>query len=511
LVEVFDASAARWPTRRAIADHTSVYSYSETAQMSVAVAARLQESGIRPNDRVGVCMRRGALLAVAILGVLRAGSSYVPLDPDYPRERRDYIASDAQLAAVIRDGESPPLAAEDVPHIVLEARRLQDLARAPSSGAATSAKTAYVIYTSGSTGRPNGVLVPHSAVLALLEAALPLFKFTSDDRWSLFHSVSFDFSVWELWGAWATGACAVVVPSATASSARMFLDFLVGEQITVVCQVPSYFRHVARLGKQRPESFEAVRYIMFGGESIDLQSVHDVAAATGDGLSFVNMYGITETTVHATAKILPAAPGTRTSPSPIGRSLPHLSIDIVDESGVTVSEGERGEMWISGESLATGYLNRPELTAERFVVRDLGAGPRRYFRSGDVAWRDSDGELHYVGRQDDQVKLHGYRIELGEIEAAARAYPETTEAIALLQRSPSGDSFLVLAVSFAGTSATDHIDGLREHLLATLPRHMVPFRYAALDALPVTDSGKLDRISTQRRIEASPLATGPDR
>lgn len=357
--------------------------------------------------------------------------------------------------------------------------------------------TAYVIYTSGSTGHPKGCVISHGNVLALLRAALPLFDVDQDDRWSLFHSHAFDFSVWELWGALATGATAVLVRGQTAQLPHEFLDFLVRHRVTVLNQVPSVFRFLTMTYADSARPPLALRYLVFGGESVEL----DVTRAFLGHLSspapaVVNMYGITEITVHATAKVLTGADLDGAVRSPIGKALPHLTIDVRGEDLAPVAVGESGELWIAGAGVAAGYLDRPELTAQRFVMLDTPEGPRRSYRTGDLARVLPDGELEFLGRNDQQVKLRGFRVELGEVEATLRTHDAVREVAATVITTAAGAQFLVACVVVAGDPTPDGAElaaTLRAHARTGLPAHMVPDRYVVVPALPLTPSGKLDR------------------
>ena len=420
-----------------------------------------------------------------MLGILKAGAAYVPLDPAYPEARLRARAADAglrfavagtghALACGLTEEQAVSTAAGEVPVQIKMTTGPDD--------------TAYVIYTSGSTGRPKGCVVTHGNVLGLLRAALPLFDVDHHDRWALFHSTSFDFSVWEIWGALATGGTVVVVPPRAALSPEELLDLLVRERVTVLNQVPSVFRYLDLAFEQagRPET--KLRYVVFGGESVDLGVLREFAARFPPERrpALVNMYGITETTVHVTFKLLDEAALAGTARSPIGLPLPHLTVELRDADGQPVPKGRPGEMWISGDGVAAGYLGRPELTAERFVTR----GSRRFYRSGDLARRTADGELEYVGRVDRQVKLRGFRVEPGEIESVLRGAPEVRDAAVTVVTTGGGARLLVACVVPRGDSVTPAV---RRHAAAALPRHMVPDRYVTVPALPLTPSGKLDR------------------
>jgi amino acid adenylation domain-containing protein len=477
--------AARRGAAVAVTDGTSSLTYAELTSRAGRLAGPLAARGIGPGELVGVLADQTVDTVVAVAGVLGAGAAYVPLDVTYPEERLRFMAQDAGLRVAIGAGALAGLETLPVP--------------GPGGDAAPPVRLgeddpAYVIYTSGSTGRPKGCVVTHGNVLALLRNGLPMFDVGPADRWSLFHSFSFDFSVWELWGALLTGATAVCVPRASARLPEDLLDFLSAQRVTVLNQVPSVFRSLAAVYPTRPVDL-ALRYLIFGGESVDLAAVRDfLAAVRGCRPVPVNMYGITETTVHATCKVLGGRDLAREAASPIGTPLPHLAIELRDEDGRPAAVGTPGEMWISGAGVARGYLNRPELTAQRFVED----GSRRWYRSGDLARRGADGELEYLGRTDRQVKLRGFRIELGEIESVlAESDRVAAVAVVAVDRPSAGKVLVASVVPRAWPAGADLVGHLRQHAAARLPGHMVPGRYRVVEALPLTLSGKLDRRSLE--------------
>jgi amino acid adenylation domain-containing protein len=513
LIDMFDASARAHPDSPCIIDGDRSLSYREVRDLAAALGARLAAAGLRRGERVGLLLERSAQIPVAILAALGVGAAYVPLDPAYPDERLRYIAEDAGIRVVLGVREDADrLGVKDL--IVVDPGG-QDGAgpgRAEAGGRPGPDDPAYVIYTSGSTGQPKGCVVTQGNVVALLQAALPLFEVGPRDRWSLFHSASFDFSVWELWGALATGAAAVVVPGHVARMSLDFLDFLSEQRITVLNQVPSVFRSLATVYAEEADEAAAgraaagadgtrarlmLRYLVFGGESVDLPTVGAFLDRLEDPPVAVNMYGITEITVHATFKVLEKQDLAGPARSPIGRALPHLALELRDEDGRPVGEGGTGELWISGAAVAAGYLNRPELTAQRFVTEHAADGPRRYYRTGDLARRLPGDEFEYLGRNDQQVKLRGFRIEPGEIEAVLRAYPRVLDAAVTIVTTPAGAQFLTACVVQADGARPDEADALAAELRAyarlNLPGHMVPDRFHTVDALPLTVSGKLDR------------------
>ncbi|MFJ1709069.1 amino acid adenylation domain-containing protein, partial [Kitasatospora sp. NPDC088346] len=496
--EVFERRVVLSPDAVAVSFEGASLSYGELNARANRLAGYLRGLGVGPESLVGVCLERGFDLVVSLLGVLKAGGAYVPLDPAYPAERLAYMASDAALACVVTQSVHAGLVGSVFggPVVVLE-EAAGVLAQLPSvdlvSGAGSDGAV-YVIYTSGSTGRPKGVTLSHANVLGLFTATEGLFSFSSEDVWSLFHSYAFDFSVWELWGALLFGGRVAVVPFEVARSPEDFLDLLVAERVTMLSQTPSAFRSlVALAGADDPRIGElALRHVVFGGERLELGDLRPWTDRLGpDTPALINMYGITETTVHTTFHRLDGTDLASPSTSPIGSPLPDLGVHLLDAHGRLVPVGVVGEIHVSGRGVARGYLNRPELTAERFVPNPYGAPGSRLYRSGDLARRRADGTLESVGRADDQVKIRGYRIELGEIQAALAAHPDVREAVVIVREDAPGDRRLVAYV--VPGPAAPAADVLRKHAAQALPDYMVPSAFVLLDELPLTAHGKLDR------------------
>lgn len=503
LPELFLASAEAFADRPALdAGHTTL-TYAELRTRAQDVARLLRARGVEDGDRVGIALAPGADVVIAVLGVLLARAVYVPLGTTYPVAHLKYMADDAGLTAVLVSGRDDlgglpsGLPLLDIATVVAEGPPPAE--RCASSGV----QPAYIIYTSGSTGRPKGVVVSHENVLAMLRATAERLDIRPTDRWSLFHSHNFDFSVWEMWGALAHGGCVIVVPPDLAADPGRFLEFLAARRVTVLSQVPSVFHYLGGALRRMPIRLE-LRYVVLGGESVRLDSVTAfLDAYVGSRPTVVNMYGITEATVHATFKTLDGDSLSDSARSPIGRPLPGTSVQLVREDGSPAEPGEVGEIFLSGAQVAIGYWERAELTAARFVERDLGEGIRRYYRTGDLAVAGPGGELEYVGRLDDQVKVRGFRIELGEIEVALRRHPAIDDAAVITCRNRLDElSLVAFIVSASGAPAPSRRDLRREvrrHLSAILPAHYLPSDMEAVEALPLTPSGKVDRNALRER------------
>ncbi|SHG23243.1 amino acid adenylation domain-containing protein [Jatrophihabitans endophyticus] len=488
LHERYRAVAREHAGRPAVTCGSETVTHGDLLAAAEAVAATLAGLGVRPGDRVGLVCERGIGLLVGMVGIVLAGAAYVPVDPDYPPERIDLLVQDSGIEVAVTDG---PGRAALAPGRV----RQVDVASADGAAAAPTLPsdpdvTAYVIYTSGSTGRPKGVLVSHRNVVRLFDSTAHWFGFDETDVWTLFHSPSFDFSVWEIWGALLHGGRLVVVSAETVANPLLLLELLRDERVTVLNQTPSAFRLLAAVGCDRGRDL-ALRTVVFGGERLDVALLGDWFAAFGDEEPrLVNMYGITETTVHVTYRHVRLADLARPDRSPIGMPIPDLTVTIRDADGTVVPDGEPGEIWVAGAGVATGYLNRPELTAARFV----DDGGDRAYRSGDLGVVD-DGELVHQGRLDDQLKVRGFRIEPFEVEAALLRHPGLAAAVVSGKDYGAGDVRLVAYVQAVDGAADDLPAVLREHARAHLPAHLRPSDYLPVERIPLTAQGKVDRTA----------------
>ncbi|MFD8721809.1 amino acid adenylation domain-containing protein [Streptomyces sp. NPDC059629] len=496
--------ARRTPDAAAVTDGQLSIPYGELDSRANRLAHRLRAAGIGPGDLVGVCEERGADLVVSLLAVLKAGAGYLPLDPHYPTERLRYLLQDSGTRLVLA-GSGPGGRLPAGPWTLIDpADAVPGADAVPASAPdvpVSDDDVAYVIYTSGSTGRPKGVQVSHRNVTRLLTATAPWFGFGPSDVWTLFHSYAFDFSVWEIWGALAHGGRLVVVPYRTSRSPEEFHALLRREKVTVLNQTPSAFRALEAVDATAPSGL-SLRLIVFGGEALDLASVSRWFSRHGSSEPrLVNMYGITETTVHVTYRPLGPTdvPG---GPSPIGVPIPDLRLYLLDRWGSPVPTGVPGELYVGGGGVALGYLGRPSLTASRFLPDPFSGEPgARLYRTGDVARRTVQGELEYLGRNDDQVKVRGFRIETGEIEAALAGHPLVRAAV-VVARADGGP-----AARLVGYIAADEpvsTGELREYLTAWLPDHMVPAAFVVLDELPMTAHGKVDRAALPAPDSARP-------
>jgi amino acid adenylation domain-containing protein len=439
-----------------------------------------------------------------VLAVLKTGAAYVPLEPDLPPDRVALVLADVRPVAAVSVLEVlPGWPGGTVPWVLLDDPAVVGELAAGGSPPAVRRHPllpAYVIYTSGSTGGPKGVVVPHAAVVRLLAGTRDAFGFGPEDVWTLFHSYAFDFSVWEMWGALAHGGRLVVVPRAVSRSPEELWALLAAERVTVLNQTPSAFGQLVATGPPEHPADLALRWVVFGGEALELGRLADWyaardGAAAGPAPVLVNMYGITETTVHVTRlPLTPELAREAGGASLVGEPIDGLTAYVLDGWLRPVPPGAAGEIHVAGAGLAQGYLDRPALTASRFVADPFGPPGTRMYRTGDLGRRAPGGGLTHLGRTDAQLKIRGFRIEPGEVEAVLAGHPLVREAVVLAREDRAGDRRLV---GYAVTDPESRVDGaaLRAHAAAGLPRHLVPQHVVLLDRLPLTPNGKLDRAA----------------
>ena len=477
---LFEDQVRRSPDATALVFEESTLSYAELNAQANRVVHLLISRGVGPEDLVAIALPRSIEMVVTLLGILKAGAAYLPLDPEYPAERLAYMLRDAQPACVLTSARVAQRLPESFARLVLDhPDTVRALAQSPETNPSDAERTgplsahnpAYVIYTSGSTGTPKGVVVTHQNVVRLFGATAHWFHFDSDDVWTLFHSYGFDFSVWELWGALLYGGRLVVIPYLLSRSPPEFLHLLAKEGVTVLNQTPSAFYQLMEAEGQDPQLGQklALRYVIFGGEALEFRRLADwYQRHSGTAPLLLNMYGITETTVHVSYLALEQQAALAAAGSLIGRGLPDLRVYVLDENLQPVPVGVPGELHIAGAGLARGYLKRPALSAERFVADPYGAPGTRMYRTGDLArWR-AEGELEFLGRADQQLKIRGFRIEPGEIEAVLLRHASVAQAAVIAGEHRGGDKRLVgYVVAQSGQRADPAL--LRSHLGQSLP------------------------------------------
>jgi amino acid adenylation domain-containing protein/non-ribosomal peptide synthase protein (TIGR01720 family) len=538
---LFSEQAERIPDHTAVVGSSQMHyrtymtymtyiSYRELNDKSHQLAHLLIEKGVRPDTLVAIMLERSIEMIVGILGILKAGGAYLPIDPEYPDERITYMLKDSGAEILLKDNDFTPETFNICPKGTSSHLHLPP---------APATSLAYVIYTSGTTGKPKGTLISHNSVVRLMFNDKFQFDFSESDIWTLFHSFCFDFSVWEMYGALLYGAKLVVVPKMLSRDTQKFLQLLREKQVTILNQTPSAFYNLVSLELKQPVRELCLRYIIFGGEALAPARLEQWRTAYPQ-TQLINMYGITETTVHVTFKeITPKE--IKSNTSNIGQPIPTLSIYLIDRHLNLVPIGVVGELIVGGEGVARGYLNRPELTAGKFCPRRPGGAlfekpappgpPRKNFslnlkgpgknhlqscnhasmqssphrspqypntpsphhpiyKSGDLARWLSNGELEYLGRIDQQVKIRGFRIELGEIENRLLRHDKIKEAVVISRAEESGENYL--CAYFVSHKALP-VSGLREYLSKELPDYMIPAYFTRLEKIPLTSNGKIDR------------------
>lgn len=448
----FEKQAQLRPAALALKFDDQEMSYGELNARANCLAHQFIARGVGPDTLVGLLVERSFFMVVGILGILKAGAAYVPLDPSYPSERFHYMVDDSQLAIVVTCHGLEHLLGSCPAEVVILEDALETIDESYEVNpvcAATPANLAYVIYTSGSTGRPKGVLVTHANVCRLMSATADQFHFDAKDIWTLFHSYAFDFSVWEIWGALLFGGRLIIVPKLITRSPEDFYALLCEEKVTILNQTPTAFRQLIqaeeRVGR---ESEITLRYVIFGGEALDLSHLEPWMDRHGDEYPvLVNMYGITETTVHVTFRRIELRDVKTRAGSVIGKPIDDLQMYLLDDHFDVVPRGAIGEIFVGGDGVSRGYLNRPELTAARFIPNAFSAIPgERLYRSGDLSRILPNGDFEYHGRADNQIKIRGFRIEPGEIEAVISKHPGVQETVVLSRKTASGESLIAYVI-----------------------------------------------------------------
>jgi amino acid adenylation domain-containing protein len=463
--QMFESSARCNAQSVAVKCGETWLSYAELNCRANRLAHRLRRGGVRPGRIVGIFMERSIEFVVAIIATLKAGGAYLALDPRYPTDRLAFMLKDSAASILLAQtslGDRLPVFDRQVLLLTPEFETVAGEPQTDPDPSATPDDPAYLLYTSGSTGTPKGVLIPHANIVRLFSATRTWFAFDAQDVWTLFHSFSFDFSVWEMWGALLHGGRLVIVPYEVSRSPEAFQRLLCAEGVTILNQTPSAFRQlVAEENPARALVRPAIRLVIFGGETLDLQSLRHLPAWYAHlRPRMINMYGITETTVHVTFREFDPLEPEQDFGSAVGVPIPDMQVYVLDPHHDLVPVGVRGELCIGGAGLALGYLNRPGLTAERFIPNPFSPTPgARLYRSGDTGCHRHDGSISFHGRIDHQVKIRGYRVELGEIEAVLKQHETVADAAVALDESVASGRLVAYVVPAQGGAALKAGDG----------------------------------------------------
>ena len=468
---VSDHIAVIGPSLRG-ASPSSHLTYHELNKKSNQLAHLLRQKGSECDMIAGIMVERAIEMIIGIFGILKAGGAYLPIDPNYPRERIDFMLNDSGAYILL------------TADLIFKASQLAQHSR--PTQIAQSHHLAYVIYTSGTTGKPKGSLIEHRNVVRLMINDDCLFDFGGEDIWTMFHSYCFDFSVWEMYGALLYGGKLLIIPVMTAKDPGLFHDVLIHEKVTILNQTPVAFYNLAQIESACPGRQLKVRYVIFGGEALKPAKLKQWKEKYPE-TKLINMFGITETTVHVTFKELEEK-DIQNNISIIGKPIPTLGTYVMDRNQKLVPLGVSGELCVGGEGVCRGYLNRPELTNERFLANPYKPNERLY-RSGDLGSMSNNGDMEYLGRLDHQVKVSGFRIELGEIENRLLQHGQIKEAVVLAKDDKGGDKSLVAYIVSDGELSDI---GLREYLVKYLPDYMIPSHFLQIEMIPLTLHGKID-------------------
>jgi amino acid adenylation domain-containing protein len=477
---------------------TTSLTYRELNKKSNQLAHLLMGKGVKPDTIVGIMMERSMEMIVGILAILKAGGAYLPIDSDYPQERKRYMLADSNAKILVTTlDDNVPRGTGGLAHLFLPLEEHSALSLTLTgtpphhASQADSSSLAYVIYTSGTTGKPKGALIEHRNVVRLMFNDKFMFDFGKDDVWTMFHSHCFDFSVWEMYGALLYGGRLIIITKMAARNTGRFPEMLVKEGVTILNQTPTVFYNLIDEELKYPEKRLNLKYVIFGGEALKpgkLKEWKEKYPAT----KYINMYGITETTVHVTYKEIKKKE-IRLNMSTIGKPIPTLTTYIMDRNIKLLPLGAPGELYVGGKGVGRGYLNRPELTAGKFIGNPYKPGEVLY-KSGDMVRFYQEGEMEYLGRSDDQVKIRGFRIELKEIESQLLRHRDVKDAIVISKEDETGDPFLcAYIISTGGLEKKPDTAGLTKFLSHTLPDYMIPLYFVSIDHIPLTSNGKVDR------------------
>ncbi len=485
-VQLFEDQVKKTPTNKALSIGNEYMSYEELNNRANQIATVLRENNIGPDSIVGLLMEKSFELIAGMLGILKAGGAYLPLDVTYPQDRIDYILEDSQIETVLTASRHAEiLDGKDL--ISIYSEQIENSGRVANLDHVNSPKDlCYIIYTSGTTGKPKGVMIEHGNLVRLLFNDDFQFSFSEKDVWTMFHSHCFDFSVWEMYGALFYGAQVVIVSPLEAGNPSKFVEILANNKVSVLNQTPSSFYELVTESVAKNIVLKDLKYVIFGGEALTpgkLKSWRE----DHPHVKLINMYGITETTVHVTYKEI-GADEVENHVSNIGKPIPTNVMYLLDCDGNIVPEGIVGEIYVGGKGVTRGYLNKEELTADRFVPNPFRKGEKMY-RSGDLARLLKNGELEYLGRVDNQVQLNGFRVELGEIEFHLGQHRAISNAVVVLKEFEDERAYLC---AYFTSSEELVINDIRSYLGKLVPYYMIPSYFVKLEEIPLTANNKVN-------------------
>ncbi|WP_434756429.1 non-ribosomal peptide synthetase [Paenibacillus amylolyticus] len=481
-----------YPHNIALSDQQGNMTFEELEQRSDIIAKRLIKEGFNAEDKAVISVNQDHELILLMIGVIKAGGVYIPVDPNYPAERISFILKDSAAQFFISNLSHY---FEDTNYIkihpaeLLQQTKLEQIHDIPLP--AYTPQSGYVIYTSGTSGVPKGVQVPCENIISLIEATQKEFELSANDVWTMFHSSSFDFSVWEMWGSLLTGAKLVVVPRETATSLYDYYELLIEHKVTVLNQTPSSFYALQNIeSEQRTPRLNSIRLIIFGGEALDNTKLKKwFQRYSSSKCRLVNMYGITETTVHVTHQNI-LKKNLDISSQSIGEPIKGWKISIRDADGASCLLGVEGEIWVGGAGLSQGYLNRVELNREKFIIDETSG--ERWYKSGDLGRMKSDGSIDYLGRIDSQVKIRGYRIELDEIKKQISRVPGVRDVVVTVHNTEKHADEHKQILAFFESNKAYNSNEMKEILLQVMPSYMIPSNSVQVNEIPLTINGKVD-------------------
>lgn len=503
ITSLFRRQVQRTPGNIAIKYNEETITYAELDKWTDQLAYLLREQGVQPDDAVGLLTGRSIETVAGMLAILKAGGAYLPIDVDYPEERINFMMNDSGMQVILLSEEVRNKIPQHVSAIRINDAeiRMKDVVAIEEVNKPSD--VCYVIYTSGTTGRPKGVMVEHRNVVRLFFNDAFQFDFDENDTWTMFHSHCFDFSVWEIYGALLFGGRVIIVPKIIAKDTKAYVQLLHKEQVTILNQTPSAFYNLIQEDLAGADAVLKIRMVIFGGEALSparLKEWHEKYPQ----VKLINMFGITETTVHVTYKEI-GDHEIRNNISNVGKPIPTLSVFLFDEYMKLVPRGIIGELYVGGAGVSRGYLGNEELTEKKFIINPYDSTERLY-RTGDLARVLHSGDIEYIGRIDHQVQLRGFRIELGEIESQLNNFPGIKESVAIARGNDDDKYLLAYYVSEFAIEASD----LRKFLHDKLPDYMVPSHFIRIEKMPLTSNGKLDKQALpDPQVMADEMHTGP--